>query len=67
MDKDERILHGYAIGLLVILSGIAFWIAIGASSVAFLAYEQYRFENQPPQIAGTLEIPPAPPAKGESF
>ena len=40
--------------LLAVLLGICFWMMVGSCSVAFLAYEQYKFENQPPEYAGQI-------------
>ena len=58
-------MDGFRLYTCFILTVIAFWVMIGAGAIGFLAYEEWQFENQPPQIAGSLMVPAVP--KGESY
>jgi hypothetical protein len=57
MDRNSngRVLE---IALIAFFAAVlTFWVAVGSCALGFLAWEEWKYESQPPEVAGTLEIP----------
>lgn len=56
MERQAERVGFWVVGL-VLLAVIAFWLMGIFAVLGFAAYEEYSYEHQDPQVAGTIVIP----------